>query len=756
MCGTNIFLMKRIFIVTNMREPLRPNAAFLLVFTVFALSSQIVVVGGVVVPAEFTVNSGGPYNVTLGVPLVLNATVSGGSGSYTYSWSMRYNFAGCSFSNSNVEDPTVTCTGPLVGTDYFTLTANDSAGNGPLLSSATITIAADQPPTVSISFPSDGATYGYVSGSTAVTVEATASDPENSLDKIELWYLRTDVGSSWVSIKSGASACTSSPCSGSFTVPSQGTYTIAANAWDDLIAPRTQATVSISSYSCYNNASQTCESGASCSTGQSGRGSCALGYVCCAPAAAASASSSGGPPGDVVVVVCGMDPSNTPDNTLEGTEVCDVDITTDPYSYLGCTGSQYCNSACTACVDIDSCTSGACTSTGCTSDQFAGTSSSGSDALCNWNGDPMPSGGTCCINKHPCGRGSCVDRACNATTEITGTGGDSSCNWNGTSSVTGGSCCRLKPTCNITAASSSIVAGAGNSNTFDVYFNEFDQGMYITTGNFSCDGASSATLTGCSFSSNAGPFNSNGTTGTCTFTCSGYTSPGTPTFSFTGNNGTPLGTETASCTRSFTVNPPPPPCSFTPDSISVIGISGVSVTCNGSGTVCCRPLNDIVWITVTTEGGKATFTKSKEESQPINLIVTVSKPPQGNASTVDFSLVRKGPNGVQVKLEDFTDLPFTFVDNAYTATATFTDDTAGLQPGNYEYIGIVVAVRDGAGDDITPLDSFPADNVASMLVTIKNLSAGKIEVPEASLLLAVVAALFTVMLARLGRKKGFS
>src|SRR5690606_13804629 len=85
-------------------------------------------------------------------------------------------------------------------------------------SPVSITVAANQAPTVSLTAPANGA---QLTAGTAVTLTATASDPDGSIDRVELLVDGTEIGQD-----------TSSPYSRSWTVH-PGSHTIQARAVAD-------------------------------------------------------------------------------------------------------------------------------------------------------------------------------------------------------------------------------------------------------------------------------------------------------------------------------------------------------------------------------------------------------------------------------------------------------------------------------------------------------------------------------------------
>jgi hypothetical protein len=109
-----------------------------------------------------------------------------------------------------------------VGVGTYTVTAKAYDDNNAVTTSSaiTITVAANQAPTVSITAPANNATY---LAPASFTISATASDADGSIAKVEFYNGATLLGTA-----------TTTPYNYSWTNVAVGTYTITAKAYDNL------------------------------------------------------------------------------------------------------------------------------------------------------------------------------------------------------------------------------------------------------------------------------------------------------------------------------------------------------------------------------------------------------------------------------------------------------------------------------------------------------------------------------------------
>jgi hypothetical protein len=137
-----------------------------------------------------------------------NVLASTGSSPYAYTW-----------------------TGASAGTHTISARATDNIGAATTSSSVTITVAANNPPTVSLTAPANG--QGFTFGQ-AITLTASASDSDGTIAKVEFLADGVVVGT-----------VTTSPYTMSWTGAAIGTHTLAARATDNHGVPTTSAAITI-------------------------------------------------------------------------------------------------------------------------------------------------------------------------------------------------------------------------------------------------------------------------------------------------------------------------------------------------------------------------------------------------------------------------------------------------------------------------------------------------------------------------------
>jgi predicted phage tail protein len=105
------------------------------------------------------------------------------------------------------------------GTYSLSATARDAAGLTALSAAVSVTVTtANQPPTVSLTAPANGATF---TAPASITISANASDPENQLTRVDFYNGSTLLGSD-----------TTAPYSFSWSNVAAGTYSLSAIARD--------------------------------------------------------------------------------------------------------------------------------------------------------------------------------------------------------------------------------------------------------------------------------------------------------------------------------------------------------------------------------------------------------------------------------------------------------------------------------------------------------------------------------------------
>ena len=118
------------------------------------------------------------------------------------------------------------------GTDAFTYRASDNSGNSATASaSITVASAVNQPPTVSLTSPADGASYLPPA---TITLTAAASDTHGTISKVEFYN-----GATLLATR------TASPYSVTFTGVPLGSYTVTAKAYDNTGAVTTSAPITL-------------------------------------------------------------------------------------------------------------------------------------------------------------------------------------------------------------------------------------------------------------------------------------------------------------------------------------------------------------------------------------------------------------------------------------------------------------------------------------------------------------------------------
>ncbi len=162
--------------------------------------------------------------------MTLNASASDPDG--TISKVEFYN--GTTLLNSDTTSPyAFTWSSVAAGTYTVKAVAYDNSGASTSSATATITVngAANQPPTVTLTAPANGATF---TAPASVTLSATASDPDGTIAKVEFYNGTTLLNSD-----------TASPYSFTWSSVAAGTYIVKAIAYDNSGASTSSATSTI-------------------------------------------------------------------------------------------------------------------------------------------------------------------------------------------------------------------------------------------------------------------------------------------------------------------------------------------------------------------------------------------------------------------------------------------------------------------------------------------------------------------------------
>jgi regulation of enolase protein 1 (concanavalin A-like superfamily) len=143
-------------------------------------------------------------------------------------------FQGSTLLKSDVTNPySVSVTLSTAGTYQLTAVATDSDGETTTSAPVSVTVGSttNQPPTVSLTSPASGASF---TAGTNVTLQATASDTDGTVARVEFYRGSTLIGSD-----------TTSPYSAVWSSAAAGSYSLTARAVDDDGATRTSTAVSI-------------------------------------------------------------------------------------------------------------------------------------------------------------------------------------------------------------------------------------------------------------------------------------------------------------------------------------------------------------------------------------------------------------------------------------------------------------------------------------------------------------------------------
>lgn len=165
---------------------------------------------------------------TAPINLIVSATASDPDGSVS-----RVDFyAGAMLIGSDTISPySVTWSSTPVGTHALTAVARDNTGRSTTSAAVSVTIRANQPPTVSLAAPASGATF---TAPATIALGASATDSDGTISGVDFYAGSTLVGSD-----------STSPYSASWSNVAQGSYTLTAVARDNNGATTTSGGVSI-------------------------------------------------------------------------------------------------------------------------------------------------------------------------------------------------------------------------------------------------------------------------------------------------------------------------------------------------------------------------------------------------------------------------------------------------------------------------------------------------------------------------------
>ncbi len=169
-------------------------------------------------------------NFTAGSNITINATAADSDGSIT---KVEF-FRGTTLLGEDVTAPySYTWSNAAAGSYALTAKATDNAGGTTTSSTVNITVNSNQAPSVSISNPANNSMFAAGGN---ITVNATASDADGSISKVEFYQGTTLLGEDLTA-----------PYSYTWNGVAAGTYSLTAKATDNSNAATTSSAVSITS-----------------------------------------------------------------------------------------------------------------------------------------------------------------------------------------------------------------------------------------------------------------------------------------------------------------------------------------------------------------------------------------------------------------------------------------------------------------------------------------------------------------------------
>ncbi len=167
-------------------------------------------------PAVAITNPGTGLSFGVGTSVPINATVTGGNGPITQ---VQFFINGIALSSDAAAPYTATWSPGAAGTYNLMAVATDSAGISTASSAVAVTIASNNPPTVSLVSPGTNLVVGL---GTSVNLSATASDRDGTISNV-----RFLINGTLLATRSGL------PYSTAFTPTAPGVYSIVAQATDN-------------------------------------------------------------------------------------------------------------------------------------------------------------------------------------------------------------------------------------------------------------------------------------------------------------------------------------------------------------------------------------------------------------------------------------------------------------------------------------------------------------------------------------------
>ena len=181
-------------------------------------------------PPAVSITSPAPgAQVTAPATVTINATASDPENRMS---SVGFYVEGTLIATDTAAPYSASWTASTAGTYALTAIAYDADGGQSTSSAVPVTVtSANQPPTVALTSPANGATF---TAPATIALAATASDPENQLARVEFFSGTTRL-----------STDTSAPYSFSWSNVAAGTYTLTAVAYDTAGASATSAAVTV-------------------------------------------------------------------------------------------------------------------------------------------------------------------------------------------------------------------------------------------------------------------------------------------------------------------------------------------------------------------------------------------------------------------------------------------------------------------------------------------------------------------------------
>ena len=188
----------------------------------------------VIVNAPPTVSITSPANnATFSAPanITINATATDSDGTIS---KVEF-YQGTTLLNTDTASP-YSYTWPSVGAGTYSLTAKAYDNNNAVTTSSAITVSVgNAPPTVSITSPANNAVF---TAPATITINATASDPDGTISKVEFYQgttlLNTDTASpysyTWPSVGAGTYSLTAKATDNSNAVTTSSAITVIVNA----------------------------------------------------------------------------------------------------------------------------------------------------------------------------------------------------------------------------------------------------------------------------------------------------------------------------------------------------------------------------------------------------------------------------------------------------------------------------------------------------------------------------------------------